>query len=316
MRSFVPRKLVGLGSALVTAALVLSSAGVVSAAVPPADAHSEAVPEFYTAGHAAGFRGFYTLQGNNLSKLFLRVATTNAASNVYYGATKNGSDVSKSCTLTDTTFPGDLVCTFKTVRLNDSFVVTAGYTPATGATSVTAKYIWSSTGVPQNDDNSHGDQWDNVEHTATLTTGDVNYGGGLTTKDDTTIANGAIGGTNLQAAKLVGLPVGVPATVKDGPNATGSCTVTDYTDCVSFVGEWTEVRVGDGQNFPTFQIQVTFAQGQPKLFVHSFVNVATGNPDQEPVRACKKNIVAPCFTWDAKTKTATIYTDHNGSYKG
>jgi hypothetical protein len=316
MRSFVPRKLVGLGSAIVTAALVLSSAGIVSAAVPDATAISEAVPASYTAGHAAGFRGFFTLNDNNLPKLFLHVTSVNSAGVAFYGATKNGTDVSKSCTLADPTFPGDVVCTLKTIRKADHVIVTVGYTPAAGVQSVTATFGWSSTGVPDNGDQSHGDSWDVTPHTATLTTGDVNYGGGLTTKDDTTIANGAIGGTNLQAAKLVGLPVGVPATVKDGPGVTAPCTVTDYTDCVTFVGEWTEVRVGDGENFPTFQIQITFSQGQPKLFVHSFLNVATGNLDQEPVLACKKNIVAPCFTWDAKTKTATIYTDHNGSYKG
>jgi hypothetical protein len=31
---------------------------------------------------------------------------------------------------------------------------------------VTATYLWSSSGVPQNGDNSHGDAWDDVPQTA------------------------------------------------------------------------------------------------------------------------------------------------------
>jgi hypothetical protein len=54
-----------------------------------------------------------------------------------------------------------------------------------------------------------------------------------------------VSGSNVQAAKLVGLPVGVPATVKDGPLVTGSCTTTRMSTNALF-GEWTEVTVGTG----------------------------------------------------------------------
>ena len=47
----------------------------------------------------------------------------------------------------------------------------------------------------------------------------------------------------------------------------------------------------------------------PTAFVHTF-----GSGSQEKINACGATIVAPCFTWNASTTTATIYTLHNGSY--
>lgn len=287
-------------------------AGTAGAAVPAADASSEAIPPSYTAGHAAGFRGFYHLtDGSTLSKLYLRIDVDPAlATNVYKSITRNGSAVpANACDVVEQ----DVVCTFKTVRNTDSFVALAAFAPATGATQVTATFLWSSSGVPQNGDNSHGDAWDGIPHTATLTSGDVDYGGGFTVSGDTTVANGPIGGANVQATKLVGLPVGVAATVRDGAGVTSTCTTDAQVNCANAFGQWSEVNVGDGLNYPLFQVQITYASGTPKGFVHTF-----GSPlQQEFIGPCaKKSPTYPCFTWDAKTNTATIFTLHNGSYRG
>jgi hypothetical protein len=294
---------------------IQAMAGSVGAAIPSADATSEAIPQFYTDGHAAGFRGFFHLTDTStLSKLYLRIDVDPAlATNVYRAVTRNGAAVpTNACDVVDQ----DVICTFKTVRTSDFFVAVAGYLPAAGQTSVTATYLWSSSGVPQNDDQSHGDSWDGIAHTATLNNTDQNYGGGLITDTDLSIGNSPIGPGNLQATRVVGVPAGTAVTVLDGSTATGTCTTTPDVDCTKLGGEWSEVTVGDGQNFPVFSIQIVFASGTPKGFVHTFIG-SDGTLQQEFIGTCaKKNPTYPCFTWSAKTNTATIFTLHNGSYKG
>jgi len=290
-------------------------AGSVGAAVPNADAVSAAIPASYTAGHAAGFRGtFHLTDGSTLSKLFLRVdlRTPTDATNVYLKVTRNGNNVTSACPAAGE----DFVCTFKTVRNTDFFVAVAAYLPPASAEAVSMAFDWKSTGVPDNGDLSHGDSWDNILRTATLTADDVDYGGAFTIDGDTSVANGAIGPSNFQSARLVGLPVGVAATVLDGTHATGTCQTTATINCDTLFGDWIEVHVGDGLDFPVWQIKVTYASGTPKGFIRSFIGT-DGQPAQEPVDTCaKKNPTYPCFTWDAKTKTATIFTIHSSSYRG
>jgi hypothetical protein len=144
-----------------------------------------------------------------------------------------------------------------------------------------------------------------------------------------------LSGTNRQSAKLQGLPATVAATVLDGPGVTFPCSSvasassglqpnhhgggggggsTAFT-CGSLFGEWVEVHVGDGQAFATpFQLLVKYASGTPKGFLH----VLDGG-GQELIAACPGTSPAsgaPCFTWNAGTKTATVYLARNGGIKG
>jgi hypothetical protein len=300
---------VTIGSLLAIQAL----AGSAAAATPDATAESEAIPATYSDGDAAGFRGFFLFTDpSTLSKLFLRIDVDPAlADNVFFAVEKNGAAVpGNACSVVEE----DVVCSFKTVRQGDRFTARAGYLPLQeDQTQVTATFVWNSTGVPQNDDQSHGDDWDAIPRTAFLDNDEVNYGGGFTYDGDTTVGNDPIGPGNIQAARLVGLPVGIAATVEDGLT-TGPCQDTAEVDCSSVSGEWVEAFVGDGLIYPVFKLEITYESGIPKGFVHTFVNAA-GETVQEFIGPCaKKNPSFPCFTWSNQTNTATIFTTHNGSY--
>ncbi|MDQ3128006.1 MAG: hypothetical protein M3Q66_06055 [Chloroflexota bacterium] len=310
------RRLAG-GSAalLLAAATLLSATGAALAAVPSADAASSSVPGSYSAGNAAGFRGtFHFTDGSTLAKLYLNLKTTGADASVYFTATRNGANVAGNCT------PGAAltVCAFKSVRTDDMFVVTSAY--STSAAAVTANFAWSSTGQTGSDGGtSHGDNWDNIPRTATLSN-DPNYGGGFSVSTGSSISNSqAVTASNRQATKLVGLPAGVLASVLDGPDVVAPCTSNAIVDCNALIGEWSEVNVGDGQAFGSpFTIVITYYLGTPRGFVHSYLD-ANGVLQQETVGSCPKRnpaAAAPCFTWSAKTNQATIYTLHNGSWKG
>jgi hypothetical protein len=288
-------------------------AGTATAAVPDATAVSEATPAFYSAGNAAGFRGTYEFEdGSTLSRLILVIEASGADSVAYLAVTRNGSAVANAC---GNAIP--IVCTFRQVRTGDHFVATVAFNPAAGATSVTATYSWSTTGsTPSDGGTSHGDIWDGIPRTATLST-DPNFGGGFIASGSGTVQNvQAVSASNRQATKLGSLSAGVAATVEDGPGVTSPCTDTATFVCAEAIGEWSEVFVGDGQTFSTvFTVSIVYFQGTPKGFVHTF-----GDPlQQEEIGPCpKKNptAAAPCFTWSSKTNTATIYTFHNGSYRG
>ena len=298
----------------VTSLIALQAfAGMADAAVPLATASSEAIPAAYSAGNAAGFRGVYDYEdGSTLAKLILTIETSDAASVAFVGATLNGSPVAKAC---GTSLP--VVCTFRQVRFEDHIVVLAAFTPAEGATSVTADFVWSSTGATGSDGGtSHGDTWGDGPQTATLSE-DPDYAGGFVFGGTTSIQNlQVVSAGNPQATGLASLPSGVAATVLDGDLATGVCVTTTDVDCSDVFGQWSEITVGDGETFTTaFKITIKYYAGTPKGFVHSY-----GDPvQQEFIGPCpKKNpaSAAPCFTWSAKTNTATIYTFHNGSYRG
>lgn len=316
MRATSIRRLAGGSAALLLAgATLLSATGSALAAVPSADATSSAIPGNYSAGNAAGFRGsFHFTDVSTLAKLYLNLKTTGADANVYFTATKNGANVARDCTVGAAL----TTCVFKTVRTDDVFVVTSAY--STSTTVVTANFVWSATGSTGSDGGtSHGDTWDDIPREATLSA-DPNYGGGFSVSSGSSIANSqAVTATNRQATKLAGLPAGVLATVRDGATLTAPCTSNAAVDCNALIGEWSEVNVADNQVFGSpFTIVITYYSGTPRGFVHSYFD---GNDvlQQETVGSCpKKNpgAAAPCFTWSAKTNQATIYTLHNGSWKG
>jgi hypothetical protein len=289
------------------------------AAVPTATVNDEALPTQFSAGADVGYRSTYVFtDGSSLSKLFLVFNTTGTATNNYLAVTRNGANAVKSCVMGT-----PVTCTFKTVRTNETFVVTAGFTVADGVTSTTGQAVWSATGATSSDGGtSHGDTWTDPDYTlpnppltSTQST-DANFGGGFSAADGGSVQNGqAVTALNRQATKLLGLPAGVGATVSDGSPTGHDCGTID---CSTAFGEWSDVTVGDGQSFGSpFRIVITYYQGNPKGFVHQYVQ--DGVTKYEPVPACpKKNpaAAAPCFVWTANLNQATIYTLHNGSWKG
>jgi hypothetical protein len=317
MRPSLLRRLTGGVAALVLiGATVLSTASFVLAAVPGATATSEPIPASYSAGNLAGFRGSYLFtDGSTLSKLILIVKTTGASGSAYISATKNDASLPSSTCSTTT---GDVVCTFKTVRTKDHFVVVTAYTPAIGATQVEATYNWSSSGSTTSDGGtSHGDIWDGITQISTLKSND-NYGGGFSVGSGGSVENlQAVTSSNRQATRLGSLPANVAATVEDGdgvepqiPCVSGNAD-TPLVVCSGYIGEWSNVSVGDGQTFGSvFTVSIVFYSGTPKGFVHTYVG------GQEFIGPCKKSPTYPCFTWTSKTSTATIFTLHNGSFRG
>jgi hypothetical protein len=302
---------------LVPSILVLATAVPVVAAVPLATAGNQALPPVVT-GDIVAFRAtlHYQDPSSTLAKAYVTIFTdTGTGALEFVSATKNGSVVANAC---GTTLP--VSCTFKTVRPEDRLAVTVAYDRV--ATTATASGIWSSTGAPTSDigDNSHGDTWRATPATATFQAAGGDYGGGFSTANGGSVANGqAVDSVNRQATKVAALPAGVAATVLDGAGATGDCGDGTVVDCSTTFGEWSEVTVGDGQTFGVpFQIVITYYQGTPKGFVHKYVDAA-GVTQYESIGACpKKNPAdsAPCFVWSAKFGQATIFSKHNGSFKG
>lgn len=299
----------------ITSVIALQAfAGSAGAAVPAATASSEAIPASYSAGNAAGFRGTYQLTDTStLARLILVIETTGASGVAFRSATVNGSTVANACS---NSLP--VICQFRQVRTGDTIVVVAAFTPEEGATSVSAIFTWSTTGATSSDGGtSHGDTWDGVTHTATLST-DPNYAGGFVIGAGGTIQNfQVVSEANRQATKLASLPAGVAATVLDGPGLANLCANTAQVNCADQFGETSIVTVGDGQTFGSlFTVSIVFYEGAPDGFVHRY---GVDDSEQEFIGPCpKKNPTsgAPCFTWTQKTRTATIYTFHNGSYRG
>lgn len=316
MRATATRRLAGGAAALfLIGTAVLTGAGSALAAVPTATATSEALPAEFSAGNYAGFRGRYEFQDvSTLARLYLRIDVTGADSNVYLSVTRNGNTVACAKAI-------PVSCSFKGVRSGEVIVATAAFAPSASASQVAATYRWSTTGQTGSDGGgtSHGDTWPNplVTQVASLST-DPDYGGGFNTASNGAVGNlQVVSASNPQATRLAGLPAGVRATVLDGDGATGSCTSNADVDCTALIGEWSEVTVGDGQSFGSvFTIVITYDSGTPRGFVHSYVD-ENGDPQQEFVGPCaKRNPTYPCFKWSSRTNEATIYTYHNGSWRG
>jgi hypothetical protein len=313
MRATSMRRLAGGAAALLAiGAMVFTTTAPALAAVPTGSATNEALPAFFSSGQDVGFRvSFVGSDASTLSKLFLVLNTTNVSANTYLNATREGADATKSCVA------GLIVtCTFKTVRTGEHVVVTAAFTPT--ASTVTGDGIFSSSGASIRDTggNSHGDTWvDPNGAAASALTDDLDLGGGFSATAGSEVANGqTVTALNRQATKVANLPAGVGATVNDGSTATGDC---GPYDCTHAIGVWSDVTVGDGQTFGSaFQIVITYYQGTPKSFVHTWTDASGVN--YELIGACPKKLPASgaCFVWNSKTNQATIYTYHNGGVKG
>jgi hypothetical protein len=318
MRPSSLRRLAGGVAALaLVGATILSTASLTLAAVPGAKVSVEPLPAQYSAGNLAGFRAtFLNTDSSTVSQLFLSVSTTGSDPNgtFYASGRVQGSTVIGACSQS---LP--FQCSFRNVKSGYLVVVDLAFTPS-GATAG-AGAIWSSVGGPTSDGgNSHGDTWDAGFASAGLS-GSADYAGGFKVSANGTVSNlQVVSATNIQATRLANLPAGVAATVLDGPTATGTCTPTTTINCSTLIGEWSEVTVGDGQSFNSlFTVAITFYKGSPKAFVHSYLDtsVVPAVQAQELIQVCAKaNPTYPCFTWDSKTKTATIFSFHNGSFKG
>jgi hypothetical protein len=158
-------------------------------------------------------------------------------------------------------------------------------------------------------DRSHGDLLTTAVSTA-LNNG-RDFAGGFNVVTGGSFGNSdSLTGNNKQATRVSGLPAGIEGTVEDGAGTSGSCGSL----CSTTFGEWSVVNVNGGKNVDGgFTIQITYKTGTPTGFVHSYLN-ELGETVVEQVGPCAATPVSPCFTWTGHT--ATIYTLHNGSWKG
>ena len=299
--------------------------GVASAALPSAQVTQRSLLAQYSAGNDAGFTGSLTnADTSTLSRLYLEIDTTGVSALTYIRATVNGAVVANACDRPGDPLPID--CQFRLVRPGDAVVVVVGVTP--DGSLARAHYTWATTGFGSGGgDNSHGDTWE-VRNTdlsdfyseASLST-DPDYAGGF--NESSIATNLIVSASNRQGARLSNLPAAVPSsvddTVLDGSSALLTCVETAAIDCDQLVGDWVEVNVGDGQTFGSvFVIEIVYYQGNPKFFVHSYLD-EDNQVQQEYVGPCPRRnpaSSAPCFTWKASTGTATIYTYFNGGWRG
>lgn len=302
-----------LATVLTAAAMATAmSAGVVTAAPPNWDMTVTPLPDSVTPGAAAGFEVTVTNNGpSNISALYLNDSLTDITP-VYLSSP----DRPGACGETDTVASGPLFCSFGALVDDESVTIIVAYDTDGYTGSFPIEFQANTTGATFSDGpkrKSHGDTLAKTVSTALST--NKNYAGLFSTAGGNAISNDSnLTGNNKQSTALLGLPPGVQATVEDGTGTTGSCTSTATFNCNQTFGEWSVVTVGEGESFTTpFLVLIKYKTGVPTLFVHSF-----GTPvQQEIIGLCPASgPVPPCFTWDAATTTATIYTLHNGSYKG
>jgi hypothetical protein len=305
MRATSIRRLgAGAAALLMLGTTLLISAGITQAAPPRWVMDVEALPAAVAPGAVAGYSVTITNNGpSNISSLYLVTKTT--AAPVYVDDTQ-GRD---ACTDAGVA----LRCVFGALTDGQHVTVIVGYT-TTGTGSFDPVFEGNTTGEAFKDPKrSHGDTLVDLDFTGTSIRSDKNFNGKFSTAPGSSVANSAqLTGSNRQATGVANLPAGVGATVEDGPGATGSCTTTTEIDCSKNFGEWSVVNVGSGGPFNSpILISITFKSGTPTAFVHSTPT------SQELVKSCAETAGAlPCFTWDGSTRTATISTNFNGSWRG
>jgi hypothetical protein len=266
------------------------------------------LPNAVTPGNSAGFE--VTVTNNGPSQIAALYLNDNKGETPAYLASP---DVVGACGPTDPP-SGPLFCSFGALVAGDSVTIIVAYTTPTSGSSYAITFQANTTGATFSDGKgrSHGDTL--TLPVSTALSNNKNFAGVFSTADGTGVANNAnLTGNNKQATELQGLPAGVPATVFDGPTATGSCTPEPGINCALLEGEWSEVNVAGGDATDGFFIIMKFKNvNEPSMIFHSF-----GPPaDQERIDPCAdpENPVAPCFVWDDVAETATIFTLHNGSY--
>jgi hypothetical protein len=304
-------------AAILTAAVMATamSAGIVSAAPPNWDMTVTLLPDSVTPGAAAGFEVKITNNGpSNISALYLNDNVP--ATPVYLSSP----DRPGACGPTSPP-SGRLFCSFGALVDDESVRIVVAYATDATASSFVVKFQANTTGATFSDGlkgRSHGDT---LERTATTAlSNNKNFAGFFSPSANGGIQNDAnLSGNNKQSTGVQGLPAGMEATVEDGPGTTGTCTSSGPVPCNALFGEWSVVEVNGGEDVAGgFIVTIKFKSGTPTGFLHSY-----GDPVvQEAIGLCPGGTPPttlasyPCFVWNAATSTASIYTLHNGSFKG
>jgi hypothetical protein len=296
------RRLAAIVSATVVATAMF--AGVATAAPPNWDMTITKLPPSVSPGAPAGYQIDIVNNGpSNISALYL---TANIGLTPVYLTTDQG-----ACNAT-----GPLFCSFGAVNDDGTVQVIVAFDTPTSGSTFPVTFQLNTTGSTFTDvkNRSHGDLKTVAVSTA-LNNG-KNYAGFFSTLTDTGIGNSdVLSGNNKQSTRIGGLPPGLAGTVQDGSVTSDACTTNpdQGIDCSLIDGETSVVTVGSGGDVPGgFFVVIHYKNGStPTAFVHTY-----GAGSQEKINACAdpNNPVAPCFTWDAATTTATLYQIHNGSY--
>ncbi|HEX5015182.1 MAG TPA: hypothetical protein VFV72_13610 [Candidatus Limnocylindrales bacterium] len=304
---------VTVGSLLAIQAL----AGPASAAPPNWAMTVTPLPAAVSPGQAAGFEVTVTNNGpSNIAALYLNDSLMNVTPVYLLSADRPG-----ACGETGTVASGPLFCSFGALTDHQSVTIVVAYDTTGSNASFPITFQANTTGATFSDGpkrKSHGDTLTKAVSTALST--NKNFAGLFSTTTGTGVTNDTnLSGNNKQATGVQGLPPGMQATVEDGPGTTGTCTSGGPVPCNALFGEWSVVNVNDGDDVAGgFIVTIKFKNGTPTGFLHSY-----GDPVvQELISPCAGNLppatlaAYPCFTWNAATATASIYTLHNGSFKG
>ena len=154
------------------------------------------------------------------------------------------------------------MCAFGAVAPGRVITVTVAYTVPFAYGGSDIWFGLNTTGVVTGGNNSHGDVISSLESVTILPaelTADV--AGKWTTQVNDSLANAAIGGTNLQQTALRGLPSYIGTYVQDGSAVSFSCPKS--TCKAKPFGQWSKVSVAGGQaQAAPFQIKITIAKSQ------------------------------------------------------
>jgi hypothetical protein len=284
-------------------------AGVASAAPPNWRMTVTTLPPTVSPGAPAGYQVTITNLGSgNIAALYL-VAEVNGSVDVptVYLTTTQG---------TCDPVGQPLDCSFGALNAGDSVTVVVAYTTPTSGSSFSVEFQGNTTGNTFADGikgRSHGDTLlpDPVVTTTALNNG-KNFAGFFSTDGVDGIGNSdSFIGNNKQSTRISGLPPGLAGTVQDGSITPDACIPSADVDCSLLDGETSVVTVGTGENITGgFFVIIHYKnESTPTAFIHTY-----GIGGQETIYACADPVVAPCFTWDDLTDTATIYTLHNGNY--
>jgi hypothetical protein len=279
-------------------------AGVASAAPPNWTMTVTTLPDAVSPGAPAGYQVVITNSGpSNISQLYL---VNDVAATPAYLTTTQG-----------TCPAGPLSCSFGALNAGSSVTVVVGYTTPGSGSSFNVTFEGNTTGSTFTDvkGRSHGDLLlSNPVITSTALNGNKNFAGFFSTGGTNGIGNSdQLNGNNKQSTRLDSLAAGFDGSVSDGSVTSDACigNLTPGVDCTRLDGETSVVNVNHGADVPGgFFVIIHYKNGlDPVAFVHTY-----GSGSQEKINACGATITAPCFTWNAGTTTATIYTLHNGSY--
>jgi Domain of unknown function DUF11 len=297
-----------------TIGIMIMSASFVAAAPPKWVLPVVKLPAAVSPTGDAGYRITFTNNGpSNISSAFL--TSDSELTPVYLKSSRPG-----TCNELGT-LSGPLFCSFGALNDDETVVVTVAYdVTGTVGNSFDISFQANTTGSTFSDtrDRSHGDQLTTAVSTAIVD--NKNFAGTFSASADGSIANDqALSGNNKQGTGVRGLPAGIEATVEDGPGTTGTCTSSGPVPCNALFGEWSVVNANEGNPVAGgFIVTIKFKSGTPTGFLHSF-----GDPvQQEAIGPCPGGVPPAvitdpgCFLWDAATSTASIYTLHNGSFKG